>query len=122
MPRFGWGLVRCLARRWRGSRRAGEAAEPARSSTPHLAPPGAGVSSETGVPIKWSRSEHVRWRVPLPDRGNSTPIVWADRVFVTQAIEKEGRRTVMCFDRSDGKVLWQSGVSYTEKEATHSTN
>ena len=31
----------------------------------------------------------MRWRVDLPDRGNSSPIVWGDRVFVTQAVSAE---------------------------------
>ena len=85
-------------------------------------PDGTGVSQEKGLPIKWSEKENVRWRVRLPDRGNSTPIVCGDRVFITQAIEKEGRRTLMCFERSSGEPLWQSGVTYTEKEPTHGTN
>ena len=42
--------------------------------------------------------------------------------MVTQAIQKENRRTLMCFDRSDGKLLWQSGVSYTENEPTQEMN
>jgi len=53
------------------------------------------------------------------ERGNSTPIVWQDRVFVTQALEKEGRRTLMCFDRQDGRLLWQEGTEWREPEATH---
>jgi outer membrane protein assembly factor BamB len=85
-------------------------------------PAGTGVSSERGVPTHWSKTENVRWRVPLPDRGNSTPIVWGNRVFITQAIEKEQRRSVMCFDRSSGKLIWQQGVTYTEPEVTHATN
>lgn len=74
------------------------------------------------MPFHWSTNENVRWRVPLPDRGNSTPIVWGDRVFVTQAIEKTGRRTVMCFDRRDGRLLWHAGPTWTEKERTHEDN
>ena len=42
------------------------------------------------------------------------------RVFLTQAVEN--RRTVMCFDRADGKLLWQSGVTYAGKESSHETN
>jgi outer membrane protein assembly factor BamB len=56
----------------------------------------------------------------LPERGNSTPIVWDQRIFITQA--EENRRTVRCFNRDDGKLLWQSGVTYAEKEVTHETN
>ena len=85
-------------------------------------PEGTGVSTENGLPVRWDQSENVRWRVTLPERGNSTPIVWDNRVFITQAIEKEGRRTVMCFDRAAGKLLWQAGVIYKEKEVTHATN
>ena len=76
-------------------------------------PEGTGISSEKDVPLKWSAKENVRWRSELPGPGNSSPIVWGNRVFVAQAVQKENRRTVMCFDRASGKVLWQSGVNYT---------
>jgi outer membrane protein assembly factor BamB len=62
----------------------------------------------------------VRWKKPLPAKGNSTPVVWGERVFVTQAVEEQ--RSVFCFDRSDGRLRWQKGVSYTEKEISHDTN
>ena len=81
-----------------------------------------GISAEKNLPIHWSKTENVRWRIPLPERGNSTPIVWGDRIFLTQPIEKEGRRTLMCLDRASGKLLWQSGATYTEPETTHPTN
>ena len=74
-------------------------------------PQGTGVSSEQRVPLEWDEERNVRWHVPLPDRGNSTPAVWGDRVFVTQAMQKENRRTVMCFDRRDGRLMWQAGVT-----------
>lgn len=87
---------------------------------------GAGVSSEKDFPLQWSVTNgvtnNVKWRVALPERGNSTPVVWGKRIFVTQAIEKEGRRELFCFDRADGKRLWQQGVTFTEKELTHGTN
>src|SRR5947207_5455714 len=81
---------------------------------------GTGVSAEKNLPLHWGTNENVRWRVPLPERGNSTPIVWGQRVFITQATEN--RRTVRCFSRGDGKLLWQSVVTYPEKEPTHETN
>jgi outer membrane protein assembly factor BamB len=85
-------------------------------------PNGSGVTPETNLPLRWGRTENVRWKVPLPDRGNSSPIVWRDRVFITQAIEKENRLTVMCLNRANGKVIWQSGTTYSEKDPTHETN
>ncbi len=85
-------------------------------------PDGTGVSTEKDFPLKWSTNENVRWRVDLPGRGNSSPIVWGERVFVSQAVSSENRRTVMCFDRATGKLLWQSGPTYTEREPTQQNN
>ena len=87
-------------------------------------PAGTGVSADKSPPMNWNGPEqkNVCWRTPLPDRGNSTPIVCGNRVFVTQAIEKDQRRTVMCFSRSDGNLLWQSGIAVKEREPTNSQN
>src|SRR6478735_2478099 len=85
-------------------------------------PSGTGVSTEENLPVKWSTTENVLWKTELPERGNSSPIVWGDRVFVTQALSGENRRTVMCFDRANGKLLWQSGPTYTEREQTQQSN
>ncbi|MEK7686472.1 MAG: PQQ-binding-like beta-propeller repeat protein [Verrucomicrobiota bacterium] len=85
-------------------------------------PGGNGICREKELPLHWSTNQNVRWRVPLPDRGNSTPAVWGNRVFVTQAVPKESRRTLMCFDRRDGKLLWQEGPHWTEGNPTHDDN
>jgi outer membrane protein assembly factor BamB len=85
-------------------------------------PEGNGSCSEQALPLKWNTNENVRWRIPLPTPGNSSPIAWGDRVFVTQAVPEEKRRTVMCFDRTSGKLRWQSGVTYTEPEPTQEDN
>jgi outer membrane protein assembly factor BamB len=83
---------------------------------------GRSVSTETNLPTKWGSKENVKWRVDLPGRSNGSPIVWGDRVFVAQATDQDKRRTVMCFDRADGKLLWQSGVTYSDKESSHPDN
>jgi outer membrane protein assembly factor BamB len=83
-------------------------------------PDGQGHCAEKDLPVKWG-PENVRWKVELPERGNSTPVVWGDRVFITQATEKSTKRAVMCFAR-DGKLLWKQETKYTEKEPTHQTN
>lgn len=85
-------------------------------------PDGDNISPESGFPTQWNKGKNIHWRVDLPDRGNSSPIVWNDRAFITQAIESNGRRTVMCFRRSDGKLLWQTGITYNDKETTHEAN
>lgn len=38
-------------------------------------------------PLQWSESENVRWKVAVPGRGTSTPVIWDDRIFLTTAIE-----------------------------------
>lgn len=85
-------------------------------------PDGTGITTEKNLPVNWTASEGVRWRIELPGPGNSSPIVWGDRVFITQALPKENRRTLMCFDRANGKLLWQSGVTYAEGEPTQENN
>ena len=85
-------------------------------------PDGNGICDETNLPLRWSTNQNVRWRAALPEPGNSTPIVWGDRVFITQAVTKENRRTVLCFDRRDGKLLWQAGTTWTEKDSGGAAN
>ncbi len=81
-----------------------------------------GVTEETDLPLKWSREENVKWKVELPDRGNSTPVVWGDKVFLTQAIEKDARRLLLCFDKKTGSKLWEAGITHRDWELTHPTN
>jgi len=83
-------------------------------------PTGMGICEEKNLPTHWSQTENVKWRVVLPEPGNSTPVVWGGRVFLTQAVGD--RRTLICFDRADGKLLWQQGVTAREKDPTHATN
>jgi outer membrane protein assembly factor BamB len=85
-------------------------------------PDGSGLAAEKSLPLHWATNQNVAWRVELPDRGNSTPVVWGRRIFLTQAINVQSRRTVMCFDRRNGRLLWQSGVTWTEKEPTNDQN
>lgn len=81
-----------------------------------------GQSSEKGLPVKWAAEtgENVRWKTPLPGPGMSSPIVANGRVFVTQSLDAEGhQRALMCFDRKDGKILWQRVTEYPETESTY---
>src|SRR5579859_5416623 len=82
-------------------------------------PLGTGVGPYADPPINWSETNNIKWKLALPGEGDSTPIVWANRVFLLSAIpvEKEAgkesapngtfRFTVICVDRDSGKVLWQ---------------
>jgi len=85
-------------------------------------PHGDGTSPERNVPLAWSATENVRWKIELPEPGDSSPVVWADKIFITQAREATGGRTVMCFNRRDGKLLWQQGTTWTQKEKRYGQN
>ena len=81
-----------------------------------------GISTEKGVPNAWAPDKNIKWKVALPDRGNSSPIVSNGRVFVTCAQNKGGSRSLYCFDRKDGKQLWVKTVAFQPNEITHGTN
>jgi outer membrane protein assembly factor BamB len=99
-------------------------------------PGGQGHCAEKNLPLKWSATENVRWKIALPGSGNSTPIVWGDEIFVTQADDKTlwpprggnggpaiaRKRSLLCFARADGKLVWQKDVTYEAEESTHPTN
>jgi outer membrane protein assembly factor BamB len=82
---------------------------------------GAGNAAGPAPVARWSKTENVLWRTPLPVPGNSTPVVWGDTVYATQA-KKGGHRLVMAFDRATGKLKWEAGVSGAADDPTHSTN
>ena len=79
-------------------------------------PTGQGHSGETSAPLRWNAKENIRWKVPLTDPGNSTPVVWGDAIFLTQATKGGGQRSLMCLSRADGALRWKRDVAYTEKE------
>ena len=81
---------------------------------------GSGISPETNLPLTWSAAENVKWKTNLPERGNSTPVVHGDRVFITQAVGDE--RLVICYSGKDGKELWRNGAKGVAKEPSHTTN
>lgn len=83
-------------------------------------PTGTGLCEETRLPLRWGPQEHVAWKTPLPERGNSTPIAWGDRIFLTQA--EQEKRLVVCVERRDGRILWKSGTVSGVPEKFHPTN
>ncbi len=75
-------------------------------------PDGQGHCTETNLPLKWSETENVKWKVPLAESGNSTPVIWGEKVFLTQATKGGTVRSLLCLSRADGKMLWQKDVTY----------
>jgi outer membrane protein assembly factor BamB len=85
-------------------------------------PRGDGTSHETGLPLRWSTTENVRWKVAVPGTGHSSPVVWGDRIFLSTCLEKERQRLLLCFDRVGGKLLWQRVVVTAPLEQKHFLN
>ena len=69
-------------------------------------PNGAGVSLAKGIPVSWTDDDY-RWVTELPGEGHSSPVIWGDRLFVTSADAKAGKRYLLCHNMSTGERLWQ---------------
>jgi outer membrane protein assembly factor BamB len=64
-----------------------------------------GVSREMGLPVRWSPTENVAWKLAMPDLSGATPIVWGDRVFLNVA--EGGQLFLWAVDRANGSVAWK---------------
>ena len=63
-----------------------------------------GVSAEKGLPLRWTTTENIAWKLPLPDRSGSTPIVSGGRIFLNVA---EGDAIALwALDRATGALAW----------------
>jgi len=71
-------------------------------------PSGQGLASAGDYPDTWSGTTNVAWKAPLPGQGNSSPIIWADRIFLTTAYDGGRRLSVLALQRSTGARLWES--------------
>ncbi len=80
-------------------------------------PTGMGLTGLKELPTKWSSKENIAWRSPIPGKGNSSPVVWGDRIFVTSSSEDGKVRTMTCFALADGKKLWSADAPTTPPEA-----
>lgn len=81
-----------------------------------------GVSTDKGLPLTWSATDNIRWKVALAEGGNSTPIIWGRHVFITESLDGGKRRALSAFDRDKGAKLWQRDVPCDIKETTHKQN
>jgi outer membrane protein assembly factor BamB len=64
-----------------------------------------GVSTEKNLPAKWTTEENIAWKLAMPERSGSTPIIWRDRIFLNVA---EGNDLYLwCVDRTKATMLWK---------------
>jgi outer membrane protein assembly factor BamB len=85
-------------------------------------PRGDGISDESNVPLRWSKTENIAWKTDIPGKGHSSPVIWGDRIFLTSCIENDGQRVLLCLDRKKGTILWQKTVLTCPLEKKHSQN
>ncbi|MEI6323947.1 MAG: PQQ-binding-like beta-propeller repeat protein, partial [Gemmataceae bacterium] len=84
---------------------------------------GDGVSTETKIPTSWSPTDNILWKTALPGPGSSSPIVWGNRLFLTQSLDTKGKkRALLCLDAVSGKELWRRVLPFEGNETTHGTN
>ena len=108
-------------------------------------PAATGVSTTAQPPVKWSADKNIRWKVAIQGQGNSTPIIWGNKVFLLTAIntkivdpklpkpEDQPKRVfgitfpntqykfvVVCLDRKTGQEIWrQTARQYIPHEGHH---
>ena len=105
-------------------------------------PAATGVAPLAKPPLEWSEGKNIRWKIEIPGKGNSSPIVWGDRIYLTTAIatdktvtppatpEPSGRRGIaptnvqkfvlLALSRQDGKIIWQqTAIEALPHEGTH---
>lgn len=81
-----------------------------------------GISSATGLPVKWSTTSNIAWKAALPGRAWSSPIVIGDRIFLTNAVGQKDSTDphdtfslrVLALNAVDGKVVWDTEVFRVE--------
>jgi outer membrane protein assembly factor BamB len=71
-------------------------------------PDGDGVVDEkqVGVPLEWSEKKNVVWKTEVKGRAWSSPVVWGEQVWVTNATEDGKQMSAVCLHRETGKVLF----------------
>lgn len=97
-----------------------------------------GITSQKELPLEWSAEKNVFWKIPLGGRGNNTPIIWDDRIFLTgqkgsgpvQSYRGMGQGNprgdqevtfvVQCFNKDNGSVIWEKEITAAQdREAVH---
>jgi outer membrane protein assembly factor BamB len=82
-----------------------------------------GYVKDDKIPLKWSESENLAWKVKVPGNGHSTPIIYGDRVFLTAANARGTERYVVCVSAKTGEILWQkTAAKDAPQEKSHEWN
>jgi outer membrane protein assembly factor BamB len=74
-------------------------------------PAGDGVSAEKNLPVKWSPTENIAWKLQLPQWSGATPVIWGDTIFLNVAEADGNNLSLWAVSRSKGDVLWKRPLS-----------
>jgi outer membrane protein assembly factor BamB len=85
-------------------------------------PSGQGLVTTGKYTDKWSPTAGVKWKVPVPGRGHSSPIIWGDHIFLTTEREDGAKLSMLAFSRSTGKQLWETFVPTDSIEHVYPKN
>jgi outer membrane protein assembly factor BamB len=81
---------------------------------------GLGISKEKDVPLTWNEKDNIRWKVALPGRGLSCPVIASGRVYVTACTGVNQKRLhVLCLDEKTGKQMWERQLWATGTTQCH---
>jgi outer membrane protein assembly factor BamB len=64
-----------------------------------------GISAEKNLPVRWSTTENITWKLAMPERSGATPIVWGDHVFLN--VGEGSALSLWAVDRASGTVRWK---------------
>jgi outer membrane protein assembly factor BamB len=103
-----FGLLACLAVSCGGPAYAGEGWPMFRG------PQGNGAVLGARLPLLWSETNNVRWKIAIPHVGWSTPVVQGDQIWVTSATEKGQDYFAFCVDVKSGKILFEKHLFHSD--------
>lgn len=78
-------------------------------------PTGNGLSAEKNLPVEWSPTKNVAWKLELPGPAGATPVVWGERIFLTSV--NEAGELLLIGINTNGKELWKQVVASGNKVA-----
>ncbi|OFW39631.1 MAG: hypothetical protein A3J29_16495 [Acidobacteria bacterium RIFCSPLOWO2_12_FULL_67_14b] len=70
-----------------------------------------GVSAERNLPVTWSPSENIAWKLALPQWSGATPIIWNETIFLNVAESDLHNLSLWAVNRADGEVRWKKHLS-----------
>src|SRR6185369_305897 len=79
-----------------------------------------GIANVRDVPLHWGPESNVVWKTAIPGEGWSSPVLVADKLYLTSATTDDGPTSLraLCVNAKDGKLLWNVPVLAPEADTT----